>query len=32
MRGTDVNRAVRSSDWSRDVTPDATPTRLPGIA
>ncbi len=32
MRGTDVNRAVRSSDWSRDVTPDATSTRLPGIA
>jgi len=32
MRGTDVNRAVRSSDWSRDVTPDATQMRLPGTA
>ena len=32
MPGTDVNRAVRSSDWSRDVTPDATLPRLPGTA
>ncbi|MET3408983.1 hypothetical protein ABIC30_000132 [Methylobacterium sp. 1030] len=32
MPGKDVNRAVRSSDWSRDVNPEAIPTRLRGCA